>query len=237
MPLTLLLLLACFAHLSLSLTNLQAPRPPYIGLGTLCDLHPSCSGHCVPFSFVPRTLQNIRPSSATLSSSKLSCLLCLLICGDVEPNPGPVFDCIDPCYVCDREVADNHHDLLCEVCSYWSHRSCVNMSVEEYFHWANIDDGWVCPKCNKEAFPFYNTSHLSSTISLSTSSATVNTTSQRDPSLLKILSFNARSLIPKIDYLRGICLSESFDVIVVTETWLSLDILDSEVGIPGYSLA
>ena len=41
MPLKLLLLLACFARLSLSLTNLQAPRPPYIGLGTLCDLHPS----------------------------------------------------------------------------------------------------------------------------------------------------------------------------------------------------
>ena len=57
-----------------------------------------------------------------------------------------------------------------------------------------------------------------------------------DPSLLKILSLNARSLLPKIDHLRGVCLSESFDVIVVTETWLSLDILDSEVGIPGYSL-
>ena len=57
-----------------------------------------------------------------------------------------------------------------------------------------------------------------------------------DPSLLKILSLNARSLLPKIDHLRGVCLSESFNVIVVNETWLSLDILDSEVGILGYSL-
>ena len=107
------------------------------------------------------------------------------------------------------------------------------MNVEEYFHWANTDDGWVCPKCNEEAFSFYNTSHLSSTISLSTSSTMVSATSQRDPPLLNILSLNARSLLPKIDHLRGVCLSESFDVIVVTETWLSLDILGSEVGIPG----
>ena len=57
-----------------------------------------------------------------------------------------------------------------------------------------------------------------------------------DPSLLKILSLNARSLLPKIDQLRGVCLSESFDVIVATDTWFLLDILDSEVGIPGYSL-
>ena len=34
-----------------------------------------------------------------------------------------------------------------------------------------------------------------------------------------------------------VCLSEPFDVIVVTNTWPSLDILDSEVGILGYSRA
>ena len=126
--------------------------------------------------------------------------------------------CEFPCAVCDLEVLDDQHGLLCEVCCNWSHRSCVNMSVEEYFRWANIDDGWVCPKCNEEAFSFYNTSHLSSTISLSTSSTMVSATSQRDPSLLKILLLNARSLLPKINHLRRVCLSESFDVIV---TWLS----------------
>ena len=80
----------------------------------------------------------------------------------------------------------------------------------------------------KKHFSF-TASHLSCTISLSTSSAMVNAISQWDPSLLKILSFDARSLLPKITQLRGVCLSVSFDVIVVTCTWLSLDILDSEL--------
>ena len=109
------------------------------------------------------------------SSLVISFLLCLLICGDIESNPGPG---LDVCHVCDSEVANNHHGLFCEVCSNWSHRSCVKMSVDEYFHWANIEDGWICSQCEKEAFPFYDASLLSSCSSHSdlSKSDSVNTT-------------------------------------------------------------
>jgi len=56
------------------------------------------------------------------------------------------------------------------------------------------------------------------------------------PHQLKILSLNARSLLPKIDELRGLCGSEKFDIICVSETWLTDAIQDNEVGIHGYNL-
>ena len=47
----------------------------------------------------------------------------------------------------------------------WLNRSCVNMSLEDYFHWGQIENGWVCPKCDREALPFHNVSQLSSSSS------------------------------------------------------------------------
>ena len=32
------------------------------------------------------------------------------------------------------------------------------MSVNEYYQWSEIDDGWICPKCEKKALPFYDAS-------------------------------------------------------------------------------
>ena len=43
--------------------------------------------------------------------------------------------------------------------------------------------------------------------------------------LLKLLSTNVRSLLPKTDDLRGLCCHEHFDIIVASETWLSNAIL------------
>ena len=43
------------------------------------------------------------------------------------------------------------------------------MSSEEYYHWSSIDDGWICPRCEREALPFFDTSHLTFTCSSSLS--------------------------------------------------------------------
>ena len=87
----------------------------------------------------------------------------LLLGEDVELNPGPNWR--NPCSVCCRPVCANQHCIYCEVCLNWNHRSCVNMSLEDYFHWGQIEDCWVCPKCDREAFPFHNVSRLSSSSS------------------------------------------------------------------------
>ena len=51
---------------------------------------------------------------------------------------------------------------------------------------------------------------------------------------LKILYFNARSLLPKFDKLLLLTDSHCSDVICIAESWLCLDILDSKISIPGY---
>ena len=51
---------------------------------------------------------------------------------------------------------------------------------------------------------------------------------------LKILSLNARSLLPKIESLQLLVEAEDLDVICVVETWLSAEILDAEISIQGY---
>ena len=48
---------------------------------------------------------------------------------------------------------------------------------------------------------------------------------------LKILSLNARSLLPKIESLQLLVKAEDLDVICVVETWLSAEILDAEITI------
>ena len=160
-------------------------------------------------------------------------VLLLLACGDIERNPGPM----DPCLVCDKRVLDNQDGLFCEVCLNWAHRLCVKMSENEYYHWANIEDGWICPKCEKESFPYHDVSTLSTDTHYLSSGVTDSSVPQISQcstshcnlpsSGLKLLFTNVRSLLPKIDDLRGLCSHEHFDIIVATETWLSNAILDS----------
>lgn len=53
-------------------------------------------------------------------------------------------------------------------------------------------------------------------------------------SFLKILYYNARSLIPKMDELTLLATVHIPDVICIVETWLDGDINDTEISIPGY---
>lgn len=48
--------------------------------------------------------------------------------------------------------------------------------------------------------------------------------------------FNARSILPKLDELRALCLLEKPHCVCVVETWLSQDISDSELFISNYSI-
>ena len=51
---------------------------------------------------------------------------------------------------------------------------------------------------------------------------------------LKILSLNARSVLPKMESLQLLAQAEDLDVICVVETWLSAEILDAEISLCGY---
>ena len=51
-----------------------------------------------------------------------------------------------------------------------------------------------------------------------------------------VLYFNCRSLLPKIDELAALCAANKPDVVCLVETWLSADVVNSEVAIHNYSL-
>ena len=111
----------------------------------------------------------------------------------------------------------------------------VLIKARNFAHDSGVKLSPICPQCEKETFPFYDASLLSSCSSLSALSKSNPTQFPSTPSF-SILSFNARSLLPKIDNLRAVCSCSCYDFITVTETWLSADVLDHELYIPGYTL-
>ena len=97
---------------------------------------------------------------------------------------------------------------------------------------------WICPSCEREALPLYNAdSSIWSHPSTSTSTATApELQTHSHTHLTKILTINARSVLPKMDEPRSLCAALHPAAIVVTETWLSSCVFDNEVLINGYNL-
>ena len=72
------------------------------------------------------------------------CFILLLLCGDIETNPGP----IDQCPICETKVLDNHYAVLCDGCICWYHINCINMTKKEYERLARMDSfTWQCKDC------------------------------------------------------------------------------------------
>ena len=75
--------------------------------------------------------------------------------------------------------------------------------------------------------------HLHSSVPSNLSAFNPNSVPTRS---LKILSLNVRSLLPKFDEFCLVCASLSPDIICVSESWLSQDILDHEIALINYQL-
>ena len=56
------------------------------------------------------------------------------------------------------------------------------------------------------------------------------------PSLFNVLSFNARSLLPKVDELLVLASVHKPKIICITESWMYHEISDEEISIPGFQL-
>lgn len=71
--------------------------------------------------------------------------LCLLLCGDVHTNPGPVQY---PCGICCKSVRANQKGLLCDSCDKWFHIHCVCVSDEAYAGFCAMTEfHWQCSIC------------------------------------------------------------------------------------------
>ena len=93
--------------------------------------------------------QPIQPRD-THVSTKNNVILCtiLLLCGDIEINPGPRNKTINPCRLCDRPVTWSCEGICCDDCSVWHHRSCIELCSHVYklLQWSHVQ--WMCCKCD-----------------------------------------------------------------------------------------
>ena len=72
-----------------------------------------------------------------------SILIMLMVCGDIETNPGPTS--MFPCGCCQLGVNWSAEAVCCDKCDIWYHTSCVSMSSQEYAEISKVE--WACYAC------------------------------------------------------------------------------------------
>ena len=85
---------------------------------------------------------------------RLSLLVILLLCGDIETNPGPRHRqaSIFPCGICELRVSWSEHAICCDNCDIWFHRSCIDMGQDAFNSLANKSVSWSCYRCHSQNY-------------------------------------------------------------------------------------
>ena len=157
----------------------------------------------------------------------------VLLAGDVSLNPGPI---IDPCAVCKKGCRRNQRAVQCDECDLWYHAKCTGITNEDYKSIAQPRANWSCNDC---LFPGLDGSVSSEQFAENSTAAensvrpNVNIRLLRD---LRIAHLNVNRLVNKIDSVKELFSFYSFDILALTETWLTPDITNDEIYISGYSI-
>ena len=88
------------------------------------------------------------PGFRLRSSLKSVVLLTIIICGNIELNPGPNSGQTDHCGTCGIIVRQRDRAIFCEDCNKWKHAKCENITVREYRNLQNNLDPWYCSACS-----------------------------------------------------------------------------------------
>ena len=180
----------------------------------------------------------------------------LALCGDVHPNPGfgntsvtaevssgrkpPTWKY--PCAICSKPVRSNQRGILCDGCCNWHHTKCIGLDNRTYRMLSSSDDVWYCTNCS---FPFNFTDSFfeepiehATEITFQASPATGRDkdNAYNDNNLPSVLVLNARSIRNKVLDLHALLLTDSFDIVALTETWLDQNYLDCELQLEGYNI-
>ena len=99
-------------------------------------------------------------SISTKKSNRLVACCILLLCGDIQSQPGPPKH---PCGLCNKAVRENQKAIECEECLVWYHVNCTAMSAKSYENFG-LDSNlvWMCNRCN---FPNFSTTFLLNNLS------------------------------------------------------------------------
>ena len=153
----------------------------------------------------------------------------ILLCGDVESNPGPSI-----CMICSKTARKNSKLVNCCRCHQKSHLRCVDPKMR-----SNITN-WMCPQCLPSILPFCNVRDL-----LDINEEIIQQHHQdlqlqklnENRHLFSIAHLNTQSMVSTFDEFMLFVNKYNFDVITLTETWLKDNpyLLDY-VKIEGYTM-
>ena len=142
------------SHIWLHLSCHHLPRAKAL----LCVLHTNPgtlleNPTCKPFWIIK---QNTRPHSTAL--------LVLILCSDIQTNPGPRHSCgsarahlcprsaplhsIYPCGYCQKPVMWSTPSVCGGYCDVWFHAPWVDLSQSEYSLLSHESQSWHCYRCN-----------------------------------------------------------------------------------------
>ena len=83
------------------------------------------------------------------------CTLVILDSADRYPNPDPQGSLEYPCFVCGKEVLNDHAGIHCDDYHCWYHRRCINTVNNTYNILSKSNISRICAKCSS-----LNTTHI-----------------------------------------------------------------------------
>ncbi len=180
-----------------------------------------------------------------------SCFLSvlLMVCGDIHPCPGPrkapVYKY--PCGKCQKPVKSNQKGICCDVCDFWFHIKCINMSNNIYNAHINKPDlSWICTSC---AVPFmfsdsffsdsdssHNDSSVSEDIDLAQIYQGFIDIRRKQPGKFLIAQININSLQYKHEELKILLENNLVDCLFVSETKFNASHVSAKYEVENYKL-
>ena len=162
-------------------------------------------------------------TKATLIASQL-----VILAGDVSTNPGPM----DVCQACNKGCRNNQSAIQCDDCDLWYHRKCLNMGEREFLYLTNPQTSWICTSC---ICPLASLSNWDLNPESKAAQINQKPVDFRLKRGFKIAHLNINRLICKLDEVKNLIQDHSFDVLSLTETWLTPNVSDDELNIFGYT--
>ena len=147
-----------------------------------------------------------------------------------------------PCSICSKSVKKNKKALLCTGCSKWVHITCGQVLKQTYDSDTVLFENWLCPKCLLQQLPFWNNvdtciteEYVDNNIECNVLADSVNKDGSADNCDFELLAhLNVRSLANKVADLQNWLSNNPYDLLGLSETWLTEEHSDSLLSIKGY---
>ena len=167
---------------------------------------------------IKRTKSSVQYYSNYISTYRI------ILSGDIETNPGPGLSKPN-CQGCHKTVRCNQKRLVCEHCLEMCHVKCSSHQLNQ--NASNKAYEWTCSNCIHTALPFYNrrTVDFDSTVVDETTILHTNDchmeSLKNDQKYTSIAHIHCQSILSTFDELAVMLKSYEFDVISLSQTWLT----------------